>query len=61
MGKEKEVDFRISILPCLFGEKVVARVMDKSALKLDLAAIGFEEVPLRQFREGPARPRPWPH
>ena len=57
MGKEKEVDFRISILPCLFGEKVVARVLDKSALKLDLAAIGFEEVPLRQFRE--AIHQPW--
>jgi len=57
MGKEKEVDFRISILPCLFGEKVVARVLDKSALKLDLGAIGFEEVPLRHFRE--AIHQPW--
>jgi type IV pilus assembly protein PilB len=57
MGREKEVDFRVSVLPCLFGEKVVLRVLDKSALKLDLAAIGFEETPLRAFRE--AIHQPW--
>jgi len=57
LGKDKEVDFRVSVLPCLFGEKVVMRVLDKSALKLDLGAIGFEEVPLRHFRE--AIHQPW--
>ncbi|MBM4398505.1 MAG: Flp pilus assembly complex ATPase component TadA, partial [Deltaproteobacteria bacterium] len=57
VGKEKEVDFRVSVLPCLFGEKVVLRILDKSALKLDLAAIGFEEEPLRHFRH--AIHQPW--
>ncbi len=57
LGRDKEVDFRVSVLPTLFGEKVVMRVLDKSALKLDLGAIGFEEVPLRNFRE--AIHQPW--
>jgi len=57
VGKEKEVDFRVSVLPCLFGEKVVLRILDKSALRLDLAAMGFEEEPLRKFRE--AIHQPW--
>lgn len=57
VGKEKEVDFRVSVLPTLFGEKVVLRILDKSALKLDLSMMGFDEVPLRQFRE--AIHQPW--
>ncbi|NOZ00709.1 MAG: type IV-A pilus assembly ATPase PilB [Deltaproteobacteria bacterium] len=57
LGKEKEVDFRVSVLPTLFGEKVVLRVLDKSALQLDLGALGFDEEPLRIFRE--AVHQPW--
>lgn len=57
LGKEKEVDFRVSVLPCLFGEKVVLRILDKSALNLDLGMIGFEEAPLKKFRE--AIHQPW--
>ncbi len=57
LGKEKEVDFRVSVLPTLFGEKVVLRVLDKSALQLDLAGLGFEEDQLRFFRE--AIHQPW--
>ncbi len=57
VGKEKEVDFRVSVLPCLFGEKVVMRILDKSALKLDLAMIGLDEEPLRHFRH--AIHQPW--
>jgi type IV pilus assembly protein PilB len=57
VGKEKEVDFRVSVLPTLFGEKVVLRILDKSALKLDLSMMGFDEVPLRNFRD--AIHQPW--
>ncbi len=57
MGRQKEVDFRVSVLPCLFGEKVVLRILDKSALNLDLGVIGFEERPLKYFRE--AIHQPW--
>lgn len=57
MGRQKEVDFRVSVLPCLFGQKVVLRILDKSALNLDLGVIGFEERPLKYFRE--AIHQPW--
>ncbi len=57
MGHKKEVDFRVSVLPCLFGEKIVLRILDKSALKLSLDAIGFEAGPLSLFRE--AINQPW--
>lgn len=51
-----EVDFRVSILPCYHGEKVVMRVLDKSALTLDLDTLGFAEQPMNAFREALARP-----
>jgi type IV pilus assembly protein PilB len=57
LGKEKEVDFRVSVLPTLFGEKVVLRILDKSALQLDLAMLGFDEEQLRKFRD--AVHQPW--
>ena len=38
----KEIDFRVSTLPTLFGEKVVLRLLDKSNLQLDLSSLGFE-------------------
>jgi type IV pilus assembly protein PilB len=57
MGKEKEVDFRVSVLPTLHGEKVVMRILDKSALNLDLTKLGFNEEQLRAFRE--AIHQPW--
>jgi type IV pilus assembly protein PilB len=50
-AKGKEIDFRISILPTLFGEKVVLRILDKSNLQMDMTKLGFEEEQLRAFRE----------
>lgn len=46
-----EVDFRVSVLPTIFGEKVVMRLLDKSNLKLDMTKLGFEEDDLQTFRE----------
>jgi len=51
LGKKKEVDFRVSTLPCLFGEKVVMRILDKGNLSLDLTKLGFEEKALKDFTE----------
>ncbi len=46
----REIDFRISFLPCYYGEKVVMRVLDKGNLTLDLDKLGFEEQPMDAFR-----------
>ncbi len=54
--KDKEVDFRVSTLPTLFGEKVVLRILDKSNLQLDLTKLGFEETQLKLFREAINQP-----
>ncbi len=56
-GKRKEVDMRVSSLPTLFGEKIVARILDKEMLKLDLTQLGFEDESLVKFKE--AIERPW--
>ena len=42
LGKNKSVDFRVSTLPTLFGEKIVLRILDKGALNVDLTKLGFE-------------------
>ncbi len=49
LGKKREVDFRVSTLPCLFGEKVVMRILDKGNLTLDLTKLGFGEAALNHF------------
>jgi type IV pilus assembly protein PilB len=45
----REIDFRVSMLPTMFGEKVVLRILDKEALKLDLTQLGFDPWSLEQF------------
>ncbi|MFZ5907743.1 MAG: type IV-A pilus assembly ATPase PilB [Nitrospirota bacterium] len=49
LGRKKEIDFRVSVLPCLFGEKTVLRILDKSNLQVDLTKLGFEEETLKKF------------
>jgi type IV pilus assembly protein PilB len=51
VGKDKEMDFRVSVLPTLFGEKVVLRLLDKSSLQLDMTKLGFEAQALDHFRK----------
>ena len=51
MGKGREMDFRVSVLPTLFGEKIVLRLLDKSNLQLDMTKLGFEEAQLGDFKE----------
>lgn len=49
-SKGKEMDFRVSVLPTLWGEKVVLRLLDKSNLQLDMTKLGFEEDDLKIFK-----------
>ena len=46
---QREIDFRVSTLPTIFGEKTVMRILDKEALQLDLGALGFDPWSLEQF------------
>ena len=47
-----EVDFRVSVLPTLYGEKIVLRLLDKSTLRLDITRLGFEAGDLAHFKQG---------
>jgi type IV pilus assembly protein PilB len=56
-GTTKDIDFRVSCLPTLFGEKIVMRLLDKDKLMLDMTKLGFEQESLTKF-EG-AIQKPW--
>jgi type IV pilus assembly protein PilB len=47
---DKEMDFRVSVLPTLFGEKIVLRLLDKGNLQLDMTKLGFEPDQLGDFK-----------
>ncbi len=49
LGKGREMDFRVSILPTMWGEKVVMRLLDKGNLQLDMTKLGFDKGPLDDF------------
>jgi len=51
LSKAKTVDFRVSVLPTLFGEKVVMRLLDQSNLQTDLTKLGYEPDDLKVFQE----------
>ncbi|MBI5562782.1 MAG: type IV-A pilus assembly ATPase PilB [Deltaproteobacteria bacterium] len=57
LGKNKEMDYRVSVLPTLFGEKTVLRLLDKGNLQLDMTKLGFEEKALKDFMH--AIHKPW--
>jgi type IV pilus assembly protein PilB len=56
MSGGKEMDFRVSVCPTLFGEKVVLRLLDKTNLQLDMTKLGFETDPLKWFKDAIDRP-----
>jgi len=56
MGKGREMDFRVSSIPVLYGEKVVLRLLDKSALQLDMTKLGFEESSLADLKAAIHKP-----
>jgi len=55
-GGTKEIDFRVSILPTLFGEKIVMRLLDKDKLMLDMTKLGFETDSLRKLEFAISKP-----
>jgi len=56
MGRGKEMDFRVSVLPTLFGEKIVMRLLDKSNLQLDMTKLGFKQEQLEEFQNAIHQP-----
>ena len=55
-NKYKDLDYRVSVLPTIFGEKIVLRLLDKDNLMLDMTKLGFEEESLRRFEQAIFRP-----
>jgi type IV pilus assembly protein PilB len=55
-GKKKQLDYRVSTLPTLFGEKIVMRLLDKENLRLDMTKLGFEQESLDKFSRAILKP-----
>lgn len=55
-GQERTIEYRVSVIPTIFGEKIVMRLLDKENLQLQLTRLGFEEEQLLVFRECIRRP-----
>ena len=54
--EKKEIDFRVSALPTIFGQKFVLRILNKSSITVGLESLGFSQGPLALFREAISRP-----
>src|SRR5258707_1356642 len=55
-GRKKQLDYRVSVLPTLWGEKVCIRLLDKENLRLDMTKLGFEPESLVKFQEAVLKP-----
>ena len=55
-NRKKQLDFRVSILPTLHGEKIVMRLLDKENLRLDMTRLGFEKEALEKFQRAIFKP-----
>jgi type IV pilus assembly protein PilB len=55
-GQQRDIDFRVSVLPTLFGEKIVMRLLDRSKLMLDMTKLGFEPEALKKLETQIAKP-----
>jgi len=54
--RSRDMDFRVSCLPTIWGEKVVLRLLDKTKLMLDMTKLGFEPEPLERFKRAISKP-----
>jgi type IV pilus assembly protein PilB len=55
-GKKKEIDYRVSTLPTLFGEKIVLRILDRDLLPLDMSKLGLEEISMKRVESAILKP-----
>ncbi len=55
-GRMKELDYRVSVIPTLYGEKIVLRLLDKDNLKLDMTKLGLESESLRRLEKAILKP-----
>ena len=55
----KAIDFRVSTLPTLFGEKIVIRILDPSSAKLGIEALGYEKIEKDRLLKAIGRPTAW--
>ncbi|MGH7339096.1 MAG: GspE/PulE family protein, partial [Candidatus Rokuibacteriota bacterium] len=55
-NRVKDLDFRVSVLPTIYGEKIVMRLLDKDQLQLDMTRLGFEPESLRRFEQAILKP-----
>jgi type IV pilus assembly protein PilB len=56
LGQNREMDFRVNVMPTLFGEKVCLRLLDKGNLQLDMTKLGFDAKQTKDFQEAIAKP-----
>jgi type IV pilus assembly protein PilB len=56
LGAKRDVDFRVSVMPTLFGEKACLRVLDKANVQLDMMKLGFEDQQRKELKAGLASP-----
>ena len=56
LGAKRDVDFRVSVMPTLFGEKACLRVLDKANVQLDMMKLGFEDAQRKELKAGLAAP-----
>ncbi|NIS73856.1 MAG: type IV-A pilus assembly ATPase PilB [Deltaproteobacteria bacterium] len=56
LGKKREMDYRVSVMPTLYGEKIVLRLLDKSSLEVEMTNLGFEKQQLEEFKDAIYRP-----
>ncbi|HJZ11625.1 MAG TPA: ATPase, T2SS/T4P/T4SS family, partial [Acidobacteriota bacterium] len=56
IGKKRVIDHRVSVVPSVFGERVVLRILDRATLEIDMTKLGFDEVQLDLFKKAILQP-----
>src|SRR5205085_9100368 len=51
MGKKRTVDYRVSAVPTIYGERIVMRILDQTSLQIDMSRLGFDRAQLKHFQK----------